>query len=104
MDTNNVKIKNLKVSAPMFLPGVKKIPWILGRHAFLAIIILIALASLFGAFVSYKYIYLVKINQPHIIESPSKFKYDDYQKILESWQLREGKLQRLLNGKAPSSF
>ena len=99
--TENIKNKNLKSSMLALLAGVKKTPWILGKRAFSVVIILIILSVILSVFVFYKYIYLEKISQPMITDSPSTFKKDIYQEILKDWQLRD---QQLQNVKVPNAF
>lgn len=72
---------------------IKKIPWVLGSHAFSIILILILLDLILGEFLLYKYALLVKKEEPKIIENIIKFEYSDYQKFLEEWQTREQKFK-----------
>jgi len=82
-----------KISLSFISSNIKKIPWFLGRYAFVAILILIAIDMILGAVLFYKYIYLVEKNQPQVTESPATFKKDVYQEILKDWQERSQKLQ-----------
>ncbi len=72
---------------------VKKIPWILGKYAFLFILIFILLDMLFGGFLLYRYVLLVKNEAPQISSIPAKFRDDLYQSVLKSWQDREDTLK-----------
>ncbi|OGZ70587.1 MAG: hypothetical protein A3F47_01440 [Candidatus Staskawiczbacteria bacterium RIFCSPHIGHO2_12_FULL_38_11] len=69
--------------------NAKKIPWILGRYAFLFILIFILLDLLFGGFLFYRYLFLVKNKEPQITSIQAKFKEETYQSVLSSWQARE---------------
>ena len=93
--------KIFKLSPASVLLGIKKVPWILGRYAFPVVIFLIALDLVLGVVVIYNYIFLVKVEQLQITESPSAFKSDIYKEILKEWQSRD---QRLQNNKIPGAF
>lgn len=97
--------KKLKLSPSCIfnntLGCIKKVPWILGRYAFFVILLLAVLDILFGILIFYNYISLARTSNPRITESPSTFKVDIYQEIIEDWQIRGQKLQ---NGEAPSAF
>ncbi len=80
---------------------IKKIPWILGRNAFVVILFLVILDILFGVLIFYNYIFLVRTSQPRITESPSAFKTNVYQEVLREWETRE---QNLQNIKPPANF
>ena len=101
MSQENIKNKNPKISISAILGIIKKIPWILGKHAFMVVLLLIILSIVFGVSVFYKYIYSVKISQPNIADSPSTFKSNIYQEILKDWEARDQKLQ---NGEVPNTF
>lgn len=68
---------------------LKKLPKILGKRAFLTFLILFFLASIFGAFVFYKYTVLVKRLEPEVLEKPIQFNEKVYQGILNIWEERE---------------
>jgi len=80
---------------------IKKIPWILGKHAFIVILSLVILSALFGVLLFYNCIFLVRISNPRITESSATFKTDIYQGILKDWQTRD---QNLQNIQTPTNF
>lgn len=83
---------------------IKKVPWILGSHAFSIILILVLLDLILGEFLLYKYALLVKKEEPKITENIIKFEYSDYQKILEEWQAREQKFKEFSVEKYSNPF
>lgn len=96
-----LKVEKTKQFLQLVFSAVKKIPWFLGRHAFLVILILIAIDLILGALTFYKYVHLIKASQPQSLESQTIFKDGVYREILKDWENREHKLQ---NGNAPNSF
>ena len=74
----------------------KRLFWILGRHAFLVILIFILLEVFFAGFISYKYVFLAERSNPQISSSYFQFKNDIYQGILLEWQERSQRLQESL--------
>ena len=72
-----------------FLKNVNKSLWILGKNAFLFTIIFILLDIVFGEFLFYNYVVLVKMKESEIISPPAKFKEQVYQSVLGEWQARE---------------
>ena len=86
----DIKLKKL---LPSILATIKKLPWFLGKYAFWFILLLIVADVLFGVAIFYNYIFLVKMEEPEIAESPATFKEDVYQQIINNWQLRSQKLE-----------
>ena len=93
-----------KKSLDIAVSNIKKIPWILGKHAFLFILIFILLDLLFGGFLFYRYVFLVQNQEPQIVSIPSKFQYDTYQSVLKSWQDRDEILNNSSGLNYPSPF
>jgi hypothetical protein len=81
---NSVK----KLSAPLG-EIFKKIPWILGMHAFLCIIVAFILAACLGEFLFYNDVYLTRVEDPEAISLPTRFNEQVYQSVVEEWQVRE---------------
>lgn len=77
----------------VLLLNIKKIPWILGKYAFLFILIFILLDIVFGEFLFYRYVFLVKNEEPQILSIPAKFRDDTYKSVLQYWQEREESLK-----------
>ncbi len=96
-----MKGKISKTTLISILKNFKRIPWILGKYAFFVVLLLIVLDLIFGVWVFYNYVFLIKETRPQITESPSMFQKGAYQQILENWQLRDQKLQ---NKNLPESF
>jgi len=65
---------------------IKKIPWILGLHAFWIILFFVFIELIIGGFLFYKYAILVKKDEQKIADYNLKFKKIIYQKVLEEWQ------------------
>lgn len=72
-----------------YISKIKKIPWILGRDAFLFVLIFILLDIIFGEFLFYKHVLLVNIKEPEIVNTPIKFQENVYQSVLKELQIRE---------------
>lgn len=72
-----------------YIKKIKKIPWILGKNAFLYTLIFILIDILIGQFLFYKYALLIETEEPKIIFIFDKFQENIYQSVLEKWQNRE---------------
>jgi len=68
---------------------LKKLPRNLAEHSFSTILELFFLSLIFGSFVFYNYIFLVKKTEPQIIKKPLQFEEKIYQKVLTEWEERE---------------
>jgi len=82
----------------------KNILWILGRNAFLFILIFILLGMFFGEYLFYKYVFLVKIENPEIVSSQIKFQKDTYESVLKEWQKREDFFKKSSQENYPNPF
>jgi len=67
----------------------KSILWFLGKNAFYIIIIAVIFCIAWGAFLFYKYVFLVKMEDPISVSSPVKFQKDIYDSVLKEQQKRE---------------
>lgn len=74
-----IKIKDLLV----------KLPRILGEKAFLTFLGLLIIFLIFGAFLFYKYIFLVERIQPEAVDSYLQFDENLFQKISKKFNERE---------------
>jgi len=83
---------NSKILFPKFKNFFEKLPRILAERAFLVCLFLFLLALALGAFLFYKYNFLVKKTGPEIIKSEFRFEENKYQGILKIWQEKEEKL------------
>lgn len=69
---------------------IKELPWSIGIHAFSVILLLILLDLILGAFLFYKYIYLIKNQNPVVINNQNiLIEEKKYQQILDEWKKRE---------------
>ena len=68
---------------------IKEILWILGKNAFLCILIFILIDILIGEFLFYKYVISIDTKEPKVISTYDKFQENTYLSILEEWQKRE---------------
>jgi len=82
----------------------KKIFWVLGAHAFLAILIIVLLELFFGGFLFYRYVFLAERKEPEIVNHSFQFKEDIYQEILDQQYQRDLKLQESLEKEYQSPF
>src|SRR3989344_3646355 len=84
------------------MDDLKKIPWILGRHAFLVILVLIVCAIMGGIFLFYTYVVSAKTSP--VAGETVKFKYNTYQNVLKEWQLKEQKFEEFADKKYQNPF
>lgn len=70
---------------------IKKIPWILGSFAFSVILLFVLFDLILGEFLFYKYVILVKKEEPVVVESFVKFEHKAYLKIMAERQIKEQK-------------
>ena len=61
----------------------------MGRNAFLFILIFILLDIIVGEFLFYRYVFLVKNEEPKIVYVVTKFQENLYQSVLKELQVRE---------------
>ena len=57
-----------------------------------------------GEFLFYKYVILIKIDEPKIAENALKFEYGSYQKVLKKWEEKEQKFKEFTTEKYHSPF
>ena len=74
-----------------------KLPRILGERAFLTFLGLLIIFLIFGAFLFYKYIFLVEKIQPEISEKPFQFNENLFQEILQKFENRQEKFEETEN-------
>ncbi|MDP3093904.1 MAG: hypothetical protein Q8N16_04035 [bacterium] len=86
-----------------FLEFLKQIPWTVGNRAFLFFAIMIFFAIAAGAAFSLKYVIL---SQRQISDSPEPpiFERQLLQSILETWQVRQEKLDKIDDKAYPNPF
>jgi hypothetical protein len=97
-------IKKILQRIKIGLASTKKILWVVGRHAFLAVLILIFLNVILGGFLFYKYIYLAE-KESMAVDTPA-FQFDEnsYQKVLIQWESRDKNLQEFLQKNYSNPF
>ena len=66
-----------------------KSPRNLAVHSFTVILLLFIFSLIFGGFVYYKYVFLIKNKEPQITQKPLQVDEKTFQKILNEWQERE---------------
>jgi len=94
-----VKIKTTKIKK--FL---KKLPRILGKHAFLTFLVLLFFGLIFGTSLFYKYNTLAQKIVPEITEKPLKFREKTYQEVLKVWEENEKKFEETDLKQYPDPF
>lgn len=87
-----------------YVDKIKKIPWFLGKNAFLFILIFILMSIAFGGFLFYQYIFLVSNKEPNIVNISTEFKKDIYQSVLNELQTRENTFKNLPQENYPDQF
>ena len=83
---------------------IKKIPWILGRNAFLFILIFILLSIILGQFLFYEYVFLVKIEEPKMSDITAKFQESIYRAVLRELDARESVFENPPQKNYPNPF
>lgn len=104
MQKFNLPIKPLKDFLVRFYRVLKKIPWILGRHAFLCIMVGFILAACVGGFLFYNDVYLARVEDPGAIVLPVRFNDQAYQSVVAKWQSREDLFGHAAEQSYPSPF
>jgi len=82
----------------------KKVPWFLGRHAFVFILLLLFFAIIIGGGVFYNYVLILENKDIGVVENSLKFRKDIYKKILERWLSNELKIQQSIQEDYLSPF
>lgn len=100
----NIDFKQLLLRAEIILSDAKKILWFIGEHAFLAILFLILLDVIFGAFLFYKYLSLAETKTVRVNSAYFQFNDNTYQKVLKQQEIRSQKLEESLQKDYPSPF
>ena len=83
---NTGRYKKLLAS---YVQAIKKIPFTIGRDAFLFILIFILIDILFGEFLFYQYVFLVESKKQEIDSGRMIFKESTYDSVLGQWKIRE---------------
>lgn len=81
-----------------------KIPRALAEWAFLAFLISVFIALIFGLFLFYKYSVLAQKAEPEVEVKPVQFKEVLYQKILAEWQARTERFEAAELKEYPDPF
>ncbi|MBI3631461.1 MAG: hypothetical protein HY219_01165 [Candidatus Staskawiczbacteria bacterium] len=77
----------------IYMKKIKEIPWILGRHAFLCILLFILIDILIGGFLFYKYVLLIEAKEVENVFVPNKFQENIYRFVIEEQQKRNSILE-----------
>lgn len=86
---------NFKELLDIYIRKIQKVLWILGKRAFLCILILILIDILIGGFLFYKYVFLIENKEIENISAPNKFQENIYISVVEEWQNRGNILDNL---------
>ena len=73
--------------------AIRKIPWIIGSHAFLIVLFLILFDLILGVSLFYAYVVLAEIQQPNVAGTTMQFNYKMYQKVLKQQEVEEKQFQ-----------
>lgn len=84
--------------------GAKRILWVIGKHAFITVLVLILLDVILGGLVFYKYMYLAQKKEIGVNNIPFQFKENVYQKVLDQWKERDQKFQEYIQEDYTSPF
>ena len=87
-----------------YMGRIKRIPWVIGIHAFQCILILILVELMLGGLLFYQYIFLPKNSDPEIATYADKFGERTYQSILKEWKERESFFENIKQENYPDPF
>lgn len=96
--------KVTKIKVKEIADFFKKLPFILGKNAFLSFLGLFILAILFASFIFYTNYIAIKNIESDIIQQEFKFESESYQEILQIWQERENRLKETDFKSYPNPF
>lgn len=82
----------------------KKLPWVLGRHAFLVILVLVLLGFVISAILFYNYVTLIEAKDPQDSSASARFNSGAYQKILKTWEANQKTTQDSANKNYTNPF
>ena len=68
---------------------IKKIPLLIGKDAFLFMLIFILIDILFGEFLFYKYVFLAESKKAEAVSNPITFQESAYKSVLDQWEKRQ---------------
>ncbi len=97
MKINKINLKKIK-------GFFGKLSRILGEKAFLTFLGLLIIFLIFGAFLFYKYIFLVEKTQPEILEKPLQFNEGLLWEILQRFEEKEKKFEETKTKEYPNPF
>jgi len=89
MNKESKKYFNKDLLFKNFLSSIKKVLLVIGKRAFLVILLLVLLELIVGEFLFYQYAVLVKFKEPQVSVIPTRFKEDVYQSVLKEWKHRD---------------
>jgi len=72
----------------------KKLPWLLGEHAFFTFLSFVFIAVIIGGFMFYKYSIAVKKRTPEVKKAPIYFNEELYKENIKIWEEREEKFKK----------
>jgi len=96
------KLKKFKLKEVMVF--FQKLPFILGKNAFLTFLGLFILALIFASFIFYTNYILRKDIDLDIIQEEFKFDSQTYQEVLEVWQEKDQRFKETDSKNYPNPF
>ena len=84
-----------KINTKKIIDFVKKLPWILGKKAFLTFLISLFIWIIIGGIIFYQSIFSLKNEDVKILEKQLMFKEKNYQNILEVWEEKEKNIEEI---------
>src|ERR1700693_4188558 len=84
--------------------NIKKVPWLLGAHAFSIMLFFIFLSMALGIFIFYNYVILVETKKQEIAKGTITFTYDAYQEVLKDWGAKDQVFQESFDKKYLNPF
>ena len=98
-----ISIRFQKLSG-VFTTNVKKVLWILARHAFLFVLIFALLTVIIGEFMFYSYIILPESKIVDPSSNMIKFQEEDYKSVIEEQKIRESIFKGSLKSQYQNPF
>lgn len=83
---------------------LEKLPRIIAEHFFLAFLVLVFFALIFGGILVFKSIILIEKLEPEITEKAVQFRESTYQKILTEWENRQKRFEETEKKEYPDPF
>jgi hypothetical protein len=82
----------------------KRVPRVLGTHAFFTFLGLLLISLVGGGIIFYKYSILVLKKEPEIYDKPFHFQQKTYQEVLNIWEEKERRFNEVSSKQHPNPF